>query len=421
MTVTLGLITETSAGTKEMIVVTSLLVTLLMVWVILRRSGHIEAMPAMMLLVAVPTLSFVTGRTTMSLPYATFVLALFFVFLNKHSRSIMILMIMVMVVGIFSHPISPLIVISILTASAFSPKKIGSLKTKFLLISVVLTLTYWFSTYIEYIMVRSSINAIYAFVQFAEMLIGNEYVSAISGSTISVFNAPGYSVSKFWIFSYSWAIPIAFTSSYLAVVLFSILKFRTVGVGSLSTLLGFPTCVSSIVFLAASYMGYVVGTDSAQYMTPIAYFLAVLTAMVVVSIVIKGRRFLAFVILALVLFVAVLNGSFAPDNAPLEHTDFEVAVKIHPYMLYIQSSDLQCLLHDRDVVFNDFDVQAGPGGLYKPIRQVIYDVIYGKRSLRDYDAIFIVRNSRLCEETMRSQVTENNVVFSSNTHVAVRS
>lgn len=426
ITVPFGLISDLTSGTNIVYSTYELVVPFLMFWALLRKIGADKSLPGLMFLISTPNLSIVTGRIGLPLPYIFLVLLLLMMNTAQPSRKTIGLMILPIIVGVFAHAIAPITLIGLFAVSSLIPRlKFNSIKgvDKVLKITLLISLAYWFNTYLA-ILIFGNANSLYdAGFKFVNMLLGGQAVEAIRGTTISNLIAPGYSDPSFRIFSYTWAVPLAITASLtLALIFFFLRKKPTESVLSGAKInLGFSSAISSIFFMAYAYSGYVIGSGSGQYLLPVAYFLSMLSSVIAIGLALEKYKIFPVIIIVLLLATMVAMGSYSPEYAYIEHPNFEVAATIHPYATYIQSNNLLGLLKQNNItMYSDYDIALSSYVQYKDVRQIIYSILYGQSTFRDYEqALFILKITRLQQEAVLNQSSISDIVYMSDTHLLI--
>jgi hypothetical protein len=304
--------------------------------------------------------------------------------------------------------------------------KFNSIKgaDKALKITLLISLAYWFSTYLAILIFGNAKSLYDAGFKFVDMLLGGKAVEVILGTTISKLVAPGYSNPSFIIFSYTWAVPLAIAASLtLALIFFFLRKKPTESVLSgVKINLGFSSAISSIFFMTYAYSGYVIGSGSGQYMLPIAYFLSMLSSVIAIGLVLEKYKIFPVIIFVLLLATMVALGSYSPDNAAIEHTNFEVSDTIHPYASYIQANDLSGLWKQNNItkVYSDYDIPLSSYIQYGDVRQIIYSILDGQSKFGDYgSALFILKITRLQLEAVSNQSSISDIIYMSDTHLVI--
>jgi len=420
-----GLITNlTTSGINIIYPTVQLVVSFLMFWVLLRKIGADKSLPGLMLLISIPNLSVVIGRIGLPLPYMFLVLLLLMMNTVQPSRKTISLMILPIIVGVFAHPIAPITLIGLFVVSSLIPLlKFTSIKgmDKALKITLLITSAYWFNLYLSTLVLGDAKSLYDAGIGFVSMLLGGKAGEVIGGTTITSLIAPGYSDPSFRIFSYAWAVPFAIAASLaLALIFFFLRKKPTESVLSGAKInLGFSSAISSILFIAFAFSGYVIGSGSAQYMLPVAFFLAMLSSVIAIDLTLEKFKIFPVIIIVILLASMVALGSYSPEYATTEHPNFEVSSTIHPYDTYIQSNDLLGLLKQNITVYSDYDITISLG-LYKPVRQIIYSILDGQSTFRDYgQALFILTIARLQQEAVLNQSSISDIVYMSDTHLVI--
>ena len=123
--------------------------------------------------------------------------------------------------------------------------------------------------------------------------------------------------------------------------------------------------------IGVAYAAYATGTLQGQYLIPAGYFLAVVAAGFVLNQLIGSRKMLVLGVATILIFSVALIGTYGPDWATLEYSNFQVSSTIHPYTSYSQSDTLNSLMgnHSYSEIYNDYDISVGPGGEYKPVQR----------------------------------------------------
>jgi hypothetical protein len=396
-------------------------------WILIKRIGVKEALPSILLLVSIPPLTFQAGRFSESAPFLFLVMALLAIHSNFPSRRLLFLAILGIIVGVYVHPTAPIILVSIFAImTVLSIRKFDRIKgtVKVFIILTLITLAYWFNTYLYLLLGGSATDLLDAGIRLLTSFVGGGAGEVISGSRISSVLAPGYSDPKFLFFSFSWSIPVALSMSLLSTVIILLIfskSFWSSRKGTKVTL-GMSAALASGLFILLAYAGYYAGAIPGQYAIPIAYGLALIGSVMTVSIILESRKILPVMLIAFILAASVAIGTYSPDWASIEHPEFEVAAKMHPYDSSIQTDELTKIYGQNNTltVLNDYDIGLETGWGTKNVRSVIRDVIDGKATFKNYtNILFILKVERLQQERVVVQVYDNNVIYYSNTHLVV--
>jgi len=344
------------------------LVILLSIFGIIKRTSLRSFYASMLTYAIAPTLSF--QDRILSLPYTTLIIYLLFSAINsgKLSREFIIILVIISLVAAFAHPIGPLTLLSallflVIFLKIFMSKNEMTYKTSstILLIFTLITFAYWFLTYIYTILVSKAIGLTAATIQFIDTLLGRgEIREILSGTTISKYTAPGYRDPNFYIYAYSWALPLAITLFYLPIGLLEIIFKKNIQkVDKLITIQGLAFSHTTLIFIGSSYIGYAFNVEPGQYLIPAGYYASTIVVGVALYKYNKLRK-LSFTILAVLIAFGVGLGLYSPNWAPLEHPNFGSSIIIFPSTNYIETNSIADHLSSNLVIYsvNDFPIGA---------------------------------------------------------------
>ncbi len=421
VTVPVSLATGIEYGITFLQRIIYLFITILLLYVILERLKISRGLGTLMLLITMPPLSFITGRV-LPIPYVTLYLMLIIINLNRPNPLTITTMLIVGLVTVFSHPIGALSILPLLFFTFITLKRSNisnsTIKLGFVIITLITTI-YWLYTHIMLIMTLQGEKAIAALQDFITMIFGQPEEAA-TGS-ISPYLAPGYTGEQFKIFALTWAGPIAIATITLIYTGILILK-RFAG---LIEIIMFSASASCIIYLTVSYVSYTTGYETGQYSLAVLYYLALLTTPYIINQIMQKRKILIKVS-SLLLLILVSIGTYVPDWAPLEHQNFEVTAKMHPYVSYIERNIINELTASKGemTIYNDYDIDV-TRGIYKGMRIILWSVINGNSTFWDYCrsgcrfAIFILKTTRLQKSSLTKEVYNVNLIYYSNCHLTI--
>jgi hypothetical protein len=331
--------------------------------------NNLNGVIAVFLLIATPSLTFF-GRLY-PLSYVIFYIILCILLYQKYLPSLTILNLITLPM-IFYHPSGFVTSLMILLPPVILKIKnwpyMGQNSEKLrlpLLILYIITFAYWIHTYLISLMVRQG-------VKFQKVLLSYfaETVSGGMNGAVSAIYTPRYYLEGFKIFSYAWAIPVALSAAFLLHSFIKIFKRKKIEreyvLFNILSIVGLSTILIAFIF---SQM-----VETAQYLIPIGYFLLILpaSASTVKLFNLKNKGYLWLVSITLIFFIFL--GSSSPNWAPLENPEFETVATIKPYYIYLERETLTPLIPDV-LIYNDYDFPVGTSGLYKPVREIIFDFV----------------------------------------------
>ena len=419
--------------------VTFYLAIALFMFAIMKKLGRPELFPALLAFMVIPSLSF--QSRILSIPYAVSILYLVILaFRDGINSKVMLAYLLTAVVMIFAHPIGPialLTVFSVLLAwySLTNSLKTSSVKQKkytltkiFSLNLYLITLLYWFLTYIYTLLFQKGVNIALSVNTFISIILGVseklQVEDMLFGRTISKFQAPGYSNPDFYVYAYAWAIPLSFSFTLVAAELVKTLLKKNDKRDKTSIIreLYIASSVSALLTIIVAYIGYVMRIESGQYLIPTGYFLASLSLGAVTYTLSKRKNKLIMAIIAIIMALAVGLGTHSPDWAPLEHPNFEVAAKLHPYQDIAQSILLDNVINQEAYrkIYFDYDIPI-KSIQYKSIREILYRFIVKEElSLNPYkNSLFVFKKQRLGIGKVAELATTQSLVYVSDTHSAI--
>ena len=435
--VPLSMVSGINLGLPLVESVVFLTVTMLSLWLLTRRFGLEKAAPAAMLILSIPQLSFITGRT-LSIPYAMLTLLLVSLLATKlASRQTVGLLGVVILVMVFAHPVGPIALIAaflafygILLLTRLSRRETSMSVRPAIRFLLIITAGYWFVTYIYTLIVTKATNIYESTRSFFVILLGGNS-KLISGSTIPIATAPGYSSPEFWEFAYAWAAPIAIGLALLVVWL----GVQTVvtrnregpksGASIFSStfgLIALSSCVAAFVLLGSSFASYALGSESGQYAIPCAYFLLLLPSAFVLHHLLDSRKVGVIIITALILSSVICVGTFSPDWAPIEHQDFGSESTIPTRNTCVQANDIGALVgQGSPTIYLDYDLAAAAAvPNYKDVRAVLTSILAGNFTFGDYsNSLFVLRSDRLADSAVDAQSQGMDVVYTSQGHIGL--
>ncbi len=418
-----------------------LFITIYLLLFTYRRLGLKTVIPGLLLIFGIPQLSFIVSRI-LPIPYISLLLFMVSIGLmyRGHNISYYIVFLLASLIMIFSHPIGPLTIIGlfvifvvlekffrrIIDKSNGSENNNMSYLSHYLssttLIVIILTVAYWFSTYLYILLVSKARDLLDATITFTNMFFGTTR-GELAGRGLSYILAPGYSKSSFWIFAYSWSLPIALiVIGFTIIPTYIIIKKKHY----LWHNLLLSASISSLAFLLLAYTAYTIGYEAGQYSLPTSYLLAFIGSVIVIDRFLEriDHRRALLIVFSILLASVITLGNYAPDWSPLEHTNFEVEATIHPYINYILAKKLKPLFipMPRSYIYSDYDLKIGLKGQYKNVRLVLYEIISGNKKLLDYpNSFFIFRKDRLVYESIALELKNNYLVYNSPTHIILYS
>jgi len=434
--VPLSMVSGINLGLPLVESVVFLLVTMLSLLLLTRRFGLEKAAPAAMLILSIPQLSFITGRT-LSIPYAMLILLLVSLLATKPaSRQTVGLLAVVILVMVFAHPVGPIALIAaflalygILLLTRRSRHETSMSVGPALRFLLIITAGYWFMTYIYTLIVTKAAHIYDSTGSFFVMLLGGNS-KLISGSTIPTAVAPGYSSPEFWGFAYAWAAPVAIGLALLVVwlvvtVVIGNRRGPKSGASIFSStfgLIALSSCVAAFVLLGGSFAAYALGSESGQYAIPCAYFLLLLPSALVLHHLLDSRKAGVIIVTALILSSVICVGTFSPDWAPLEHQDFGVEATIPSRNTCVQANDIGALVERGSAaIYLDYDLAAAAAvPNYKDVRAILTSVFAGNSTFGYYNnSLFVLRTDRLADPAVEAQSQGLDVVYSSQGHIGL--
>ncbi len=431
--VAMGEVSGVNSGIASVLAAVELVGTLLALWALFEGLGLKYAYPALFFIFS-PELSFIVGRTD-ELVFVALVLLLVGLASTRSNRNDVLLLLPVISVGVFDHPIAPISIIAMFASLSLviALRKARSIEAHHIVftalrLALIVTAVYWFFTYIYSLILPHATNTFQASINFmASVFFGNQ--NTVLGGGITSALAPGYSSPQFRLFALIWAAPVAFAAAPIFVMMIrkflSAIRKSRAAENSLSGFaqnFGIAASLSAIVLVGAAYAAYTTGTLQGQYLIPAGYFVAVVASAFAVNQLIGSRKLIVVGIALILIFSIVFVGTYSPDWTPLEHLDFQVSATIHPYTSYMQGAIITSLLgnHTFSGVYNDYDITVGSGGEYKPVRAVISSIDFGQSTFNSYNnSLFVFLTSRLSDTSVSNQTLTSNIVYFSNSHFVV--
>ncbi len=335
---------------------------------LIRRLSHnsIAAITGVFFFLSIPALSFL-GRLW-PLTYAIFYI-LFALLLYKSSRASVVCLWVVSLPMIFAHPSGFIAVITLLLPltllgihnwpdSGQSSSRIRVSVTTL----VIMTFAYLIYTYLFSLMTRQG-------VKFYSSLF-SYFSGATAVESAGLAYVPRYYSSGYEIFAYAWAVPVALSVALLIPVIFDF--FRKKKLDPSQSLIILSAFTGLLVIFFAYWSS---GGETGQYLIPVGYFLVLLSSSVVAAKLLSHRK-RYFTVVALLLAVFVLVGTYSPDWAPLEHEDFGSAASVYPYRVYLAAETLAPLIPANVTTWSDYDFSLGTSG--KLARNIISQVSDGE-------------------------------------------
>ncbi len=410
-----------------------LVMVLFGLWALFERIGLKYAYPALFFIFS-PELSFVDGRTD-QFPYVAMVFLIVGLASVRSKRADVLLLLPIILVGVFDHPIAPISIIAMIgfLSLVIVLRKARWLQTHRLVfttlrLALVVTAAYWFLTYIYNLILPHATQTLQSSINLVTSMFFGSSKTVLGGGITSAI-APGYSEPAFRLFVFVWAAPVALAAAFVLVLgirglISTVRRSKAVGetLSGFTSNLAVASCLAAIVTIGIAYAAYATGTLQGQYLIPAGYFLAVVAAGFVLNQLIGSRKILVLGVATVLIFSVALIGTYGPDWATLEHSNFQVQSTIHSYTSYSQSKTLTSLIgnHSFSGIYSDYDMSVGPGGEYKPVRSVISSVDQGASAFNSYgNSLFVLVNSRLLDPSVSNQTQDTDVVYFSNSHFAV--
>ncbi len=390
------------------------------------RYGKPLLIVAAMVFVVSPNLSFMDR--VLSLPYAFTLLYVSVspVFYASSQFGFAVVSTILATVMVFAHPVGVFAVLLILFVALVAYRLVGlraSLEAvnaakNVLLVTATVSATYWFATYIYSLIMPKASRTATAVIRFLHNLFGGEAQEVLLGYTVKRYGAPGYSNPDFYVFAYNWALPIALSLVAVLSLLVVLVSKKGRGPRSPVEVVGASAAVSAVVFIGTAYTGYVLNIEPGQYLIPAGYFSASMGA--AYTVLLLGARRAGLLVLVALMGLGVGLGTYTPNWAPLEHSDFEVASLIHPYTSYLEARLFRSHTPGLAVIYSDYDIIVRPGE-YKSVRRALYQLLETMdftpyRS--PYYTLFILRADRLQGDEWRL-VNASSLVYFSDYHLAL--
>lgn len=375
---------------------------------LLRRLSHnsLAAIIGVFFCLSIPALS-LFGRLW-PLTYAVFYI-LFALLLYKSSRASVIGLWIVSLPMIFAHPsgfiavIVVLLPLALLSIRNWPDRGQSSSKIRLPVVTlIVVAFAYLSYTYLISLMAKQGVkfySSIYSYFSGVAPVegVGIEYV-------------PRYYSSGYEIFAYAWAVPVALSAALLISVIFHLLRKKKLDASQSFTLLSAFAGLLVVFFAYWSSRG-----ETGQYLIPVGYLLILFSSSVVAAKLLSSRGKRCAAIVALLLTVFILVGTYSPNWAPLEHQDFETAAIIHPYRVYIEAGTVTSLIPANVTTWCDDDFPVGLSG--KLPRDIISQISSGEsptRFARQPLTLFAIRN-----EHFSGGFVDLDLVYSNGHHVIV--
>jgi hypothetical protein len=367
--------------------------------------GNLAAIIGVFFLVSIPSLTII-GR--MPLVYTIFYILLLVMLYKSPSASVLCVW-LISLPMIFEHPsgfiaIALLLVpMTLLGIRNWPEPGLNSRKIRLCLLTTsVVTFAYWTYTYLLALMTNQGLK-------FYSTILS--YFNGITATGVGGNYVPLYYSASYSAFAYAWAIPVALSTALLiSVMLGYLIKKKPTS----NQILLFFSAFIGVVIIFAAYLSYP-GGETGQYLIPVGYFLLLLSSSCVAATVLSQSK-KGLIMLSVVLLAAfVLIGTYSPDWAPLEHTDFGTAATINPYHVYLEVESLTPILPKNATIYYDYDLPLQAGS-YKPVRNIIVQVSSGVNATEftmPPVTLFGVRNERF---SANSTIEQLSAVYSSGYH-----
>lgn len=275
--------------------------------------------------------------------------------------------------AVFAHPTGPIAVIILLSALLLvaslprvaAEKDLAGPARSGLLLTLALSLSYWFLTTFYSILVRKVTGLAESLQTFLSTVLGvTTAEGGGGGGGLTATVAPGYSNPAFHEFSIVWALTVAVPASVLLVSLFHTVRGRRLD--ALQTLSA-AAALGSLASFGVAFLQYMATSAAGQYLIPVGQFLA---AASLPGLVYEARgRAPGLLVLGILAFGAAM-GAYTPDWAPLEHPDFEVAVTLKREPVYYEVGVLRDKIPKYIITYFDYDFILRPSQ-YKDVRKAI--------------------------------------------------
>jgi len=241
---------------------------------------------------------------------------------------------------------------------------------------------------------------------------------------------PQYQGAGFELFSFAWALPVAFTAAYVLLVIMkrrgntfsnSALHQKVVVVASFAGLL---LILSALVTVVVSPGG---GLE--KYLNIPAYALLLLPSSFVFSLFLTSSKKIPIIIALLLLSASVVIGSRSPDWAPFESPDFGAFRST--FTSSIEANTLVTLVPNGARLYEDYDIPLAEVAILKQVEYMTdrnYDTtrkvvqMFEGNLFRPFDAnyrdaVIVMKTDRIVNKEMLTVYI--NIVYSSGRHVVV--
>jgi hypothetical protein len=329
--------------------------------------NNLTAIIGVFFIMSIPSLSFL-GRL-FGLIYGIFYI-LFILLLYKAPVASIAGLFIISLPLVFAHPSGFIAVFALLVPLALLGVKdwptmgVSARRIRLcLLTTTVIAFAYWTYTYLLSLLTRQG--------EKFYLSITSYFSGVTSGGTAGNY-VPLYYSSENGFFAYVWAVPAALSAAFLLCTILQTIRHkkfdRTESLTVASAFVG-------LSLILTSYLSYP-RVETGQYIIPVGYFLLVISSSVAASRLLSFNLKKYFGIVAALLALFVLIGTYSPDWAPLEHQNFEQAATIHPFHVYLEAGTVTQLVAGNSTVYYDYDFPIGSGN-YKPIRETILQVSSG--------------------------------------------
>ena len=396
--------------------------------IMMKLTGHVPvSLIAVMLYLSTPRLADVQVVPSTAGISLGFLLILSFVKENaSYLRNVLLIVVILAFTVNALHPagVIPILVIclGVVAISYFSPRerlasRAVSFAWRILGICLLITFTYW--------MLDSRV-----FAGVVNPMISLVRVFTSLNEASPLLYKPQYQSAGFELFSFAWALPVAFSAAYLVLIpkskegkpwLTRDLRQHAITVAALA---GISLILSAFVVILLRPGG---GLE--KYLNMPAYLLLIFPASFVFGQFILSQKKAAVLFAVLLLSANVVIGSRSPDWAPFENPNFGAFRST--LTSFIEANTMVTFLPNNTRLYEDYDMPLvevadmkniifKTDRSYMTTRNVIQ--MFKENSFRAFDprykdAVIVIKTDRIVDQRLLNNYI--NVVYNSERHVAI--
>jgi hypothetical protein len=242
---------------------------------------------------------------------------------------------------------------------------------------------------------------------------------------------PQYQSAGFEIFSFAWALPVAFSAAYILTTfvtgwrkgsrLSQITLRQVIDVCGLAGLLLILSAFASVMVDP--------GASVERYVNVIGYSLLILTASFVFGQFLFSKKKIVIFFAVLLLSANIVIGSSSPDWAPFENPAFG-AIR-YTFTSFIEANTMVNFLPNNIHLYEDHDIPLSSVGSMKNITLITYRSYQPTRAIiqifkdnsftpfdpRYHDTVLVIKNDEIIDQNLLYNYV--NILYNSGKHIAV--